>query len=121
MNILQITVPDIEAAKAFYTEFFGNTGKTREDASHSFHHGNLEIRCVDARTFESDTDGVIFGQGSLSIVTDRLEDLHRLAMDNLCKEVDEDLLQDRHGFQFFSMTDPFGNRIRFVQAKAHAA
>lgn len=121
MNTLQITVSDIKSAKAFYAEFFGNNGKSLPDASYSFQHGNLEIRCVETRSAEPDPDGPVFGQGVPSIVTDRLEDFHRLAIDNLCKEVDEKLLEDHSGSRSFSMTDPFGNRIRFVQSKAHAA
>ncbi|MGB3183907.1 MAG: VOC family protein [Cyclobacteriaceae bacterium] len=121
MNSLRIRVSDIAAAKAFYTELFGSSFESLSENTYGFTYGNMQIECVENLDDETDQDRPAFNPGVLSIVTDSLHDFHQRAIDALCREVDEKLVVDRTGSLSFTMTDPFGNKVRFIQAKAHAA
>ncbi|MFA0962721.1 VOC family protein [Roseivirga sp. BDSF3-8] len=120
MNKILLTVPQLRSAVAFYTELFNTQGQSLSENSHVFDYGNTQLVCTtDSR--ETDNDNNAFRQKVYLITTDHLESFHQTATELLCQEVDESLTTGPEGNLSFSLTDPYGNKLRFVKARACAA
>lgn len=119
MKKIVLSVRDLKAAASFYSELLGTPGEMLSDGVCQFIYEDFHIICQTKLPVED--DGPAFVNGIGLITTARLESIHSAAQDMLCREVDEQPVADTQGLLSFSLTDPFGNKLRFVQAAGYAA
>jgi predicted enzyme related to lactoylglutathione lyase len=111
-----IRVPDIEAAAAFYDHVFGVSGRRISPGRHHLALGEVELACYDPAA-----DGDLHDTAQspslwqLYVAVDGIEAvLERVR--NTSGHVEQPISTKTWGERSFYASDPFGNRLCFVEA-----
>jgi predicted enzyme related to lactoylglutathione lyase len=111
-----IRVPDIEAAAAFYDRVLGVSGRRISPGRHHLTLGEVELACYDPAAdgdLHDTAQSPSFWQ--LYVAVDDLEAvLERVR--SASGRVEQPILTKPWGERSFYATDPFGNRLCFVEA-----
>jgi predicted enzyme related to lactoylglutathione lyase len=112
--ILQVS--DIEAAAKFYGSLLGMAGERVSRGRHYFDCGGTILACFDPRADGNDFDARA-NPDHVYFAVDDLESVHERAKGAGCRTVDEKISNWPWGERSFYATDPFGNRVCFVDAR----
>ncbi|HEX2474177.1 MAG TPA: VOC family protein [Lacipirellulaceae bacterium] len=111
-----LPVSDIAAAAKFYGEILQLQGKRVSPGRHYFDCGGTILACFDPRADGDDFDAAPNPDHIYFSVAD-LEAAHARAARAGCKQLDLAIKTMPWGERMFYATDPFGNRIAFVDEK----
>ena len=118
MNLFRVILPvtDVDAAADFYEELLQLPGKRVSPGRHYFDCEGTILAC-----FEPGRDGDSFtlppNPDHIYFAVDVLEDVLERARNLPCKALDESINKMPWGETSFYATDPFGNKICFVDRK----
>ncbi|MDA2923438.1 PilZ domain-containing protein [Acidobacteria bacterium AH-259-L09] len=115
MKLYQVLLPvsDIEQAESFYSQLLEMPGRRVSPGRHHFECGELILTCYDPGA-EGEQADVSPNPQPLYFTAEDLEAAFEWAKDAGCTSLDDEIVTQPWGDRSFSVKDPFGNPIRFV-------
>lgn len=110
-----LPVTGIDRAAAFYGSLLGMAGQRVSGGRHYFDCGGTILACFDPRGDGDDWDAAP-NPDHIYFAVDDLEAIHRRAATLDCRRLDAAIAVRPWGERSFYATDPWGNRICFVDA-----
>jgi len=108
-----LPVTGIDKASKFYATLLGMPGRRVSGGRHYFDCGGTILACFDPRGDGDDWDATP-NPDHLYFAVDDLEAVHARARCLNCRELDGRIVVQPWGERSFYATDPWGNRICFV-------
>ncbi len=109
-----LPVSGIDRAAAFYGALLGMSGTRVSGGRHYFDCGGTILACYDPRGDGDDWDATP-NPDHIYFAVDDLPAVHRRARSLSCRELDDAIRVQPWGERSFYATDPWGNRLCFVQ------
>jgi predicted enzyme related to lactoylglutathione lyase len=117
MHLFRVIAPvsDIDQAARFYAHLLGTPGVRVSEGRHYFDCGGAILACFDSQA-EDDRPSTPNPE-HIYFAVDDLESVFERAKTAGCKKLDDQIKTRPWLERSFYATDPFGNRICFVDAK----